>query len=82
MNGLCDVHGIARSAGKGCRAEVLHQHNLLHGIAGRGRQLYGAARSNAVVQAHTTGKHSISVRDLDGISMSDVSYCQATSHTF
>ena len=74
------MQGVRGSGGDGCRAHVLHHHDLLGGVARRGRQLHGTDFGDAVMHAQTAGEETVAVGHLHHVAGTDVADGQHTGH--
>ena len=66
-----EVEEVARRAADDGDAEVLHEHDLLFGVAGAGRQHRAAELLRAVVGAEAAGEESVAVGDLHHVVAGD-----------
>ena len=81
LHDLCQVQGIGRGTAQCRGAEVLHEHDLFLGIAGRGGQLYGTDFSRTVVCAKSAREQTITIGHLYHIAGTYIANGKHASHT-
>ena len=82
LNDLGQVQSIGWRTAQTGGTQVLHEHNLLLRVAGRGWQLHSATFDDTVVHTQSAREETITVCHLDYVARTDVANCQDAGNAF